>query len=264
MKTKLCVTLFALAVPQLASATELRLYDPVDRSLVTKEAEAKVADMVRICARGALSRIGPSPAQLEQCRVAERKVEQLGPLGARAALAQLELPSMDGRYTLYEIIGRSGSTDLIEPLVKALEREAAAGMDNPRHYEVGNITRTLTSITYAAPKGTPAIQWRKWADAHRGMDRAALLRERRAEVETQVAASDVDIRIEAAAFLADQDDTHERGKQVLTEISARTDLSPEQRRHADDKLYWVATRNAHRAKSKTQVRPPLIVADPGS
>ena len=174
------IAVVVLSIPSLAGASEIRLYDPVDPGLVRKDAEAKVVDMSSICGRNDMSRLGPSPAQRQRCDDAVKKVSALGKAGAYAALAHLDDDRIFGRHNLYVVIGKSGALELVEPLVRALDREAALEQGE-RHYEVSSIVHALTGLTYAAPKGTPAIQWRKWADEHRGMDRAALLREHEAE-----------------------------------------------------------------------------------
>ncbi len=176
MKNRVPIAILVLGIPSLATAGELRLYDPVDPSLVRKDAEAKVLDMSDVCAGNDMRRIGPSPAQQKRCDDAVQKVSALGKVGAYAALAHLDDDRRFGRRNLYEVIGNSDAFELVEPLVRALEREAVLEKGE-RHYEVNSIVYALTALTYAAPKGTPSIEWRKWADAHRGIDRAALLRE---------------------------------------------------------------------------------------
>ena len=204
--------LCAIALPTIATASELKLYDPVEAVRRNAEADSKVRKLQTACAVGAMLRMGPSPAQAARCEAAEKDVLALGVAGARAALAQLDAPSMQGTSRLYDVIGRSAELAFVGPLVHALEREAAAPTGNDRHWEVQTIARTLTQLTYAAPKGTPAIAWRTWADAHHGVSRATLVQERMTEVEASLAAPDVGGRIEAALFLMERAETRERGR----------------------------------------------------
>jgi hypothetical protein len=257
------VLLCVLAVPQLASAKAMRLYDSLDRQGISDEVRERVRAMAETCEEGSMSRIGPSPKERARCEANQRKVMALGPTAARAALAYVDDAKFGARYSLYDVIARNGGVELVEPMVRALEAEAGESTDNVRHYEVGMIARTLSVITYAAPKGTPSIQWRKWADAHRGVERSALLRERLRQANEEVNSPELATRIEAAAFLAEQDGSRGLGKRVLDELSARKDLDPDMRRLIDDKLYWIAAR-AQLTKKQQQDKPPMIVAVPES
>jgi hypothetical protein len=116
-------------------------------------------------------------------------------------------------------VGRTGDTRYIEPLVQALEREEKAGLGNSRTYERQALAHALTAITYASPKGTPAIQWRTWADTHADRTRAQLLDERRAEVEATLVSGSVQERASAAAFLATRPETRQRGLDVLEQLA---------------------------------------------
>ena len=144
-----------------------------------RDAEQHIDKVITGCGYSEMSRMGPSEAQRSACHVAERRAVALGARVAQAAIDRLddEGLSRPQRIHLYSVIGRAADLSAVEPLVKALEREERAGLGNDRRYERQAISNALTAITYAAPKGTPAIQWRQWADAHRDRTRAELLDE---------------------------------------------------------------------------------------
>lgn len=225
---RLALALALLGTPALAQASEAfyRLYD-VDPKALDPHAVEAVSKLERDCAYSMMSRLGPSPRQAAACDAQVKKVAALGSAGARAALAQLDTEhgGFGGRSRLYDVVARAGDLGFVEPLVKALEREEAEGLGNPRHYERNSISNALAALTYAEVKGTPAIQWRAWVDAHHGVDRATLLAERATEVESKIATGTVEEISSGARFIAFQGGSPLRARKILTAYAARTDLS---------------------------------------
>lgn len=143
------------------------------------DAEKSIERVVTACGYSDMSRMGPSEIRRSACHVAERGAVKLGARVARAAMDRLDDEGLFGpvRIHLYSVVGRAADVGAIEPLVEALERENKAGLGNERQFERHAIASALTAITYATLEGTPAIQWREWADAHRDRTREELLAE---------------------------------------------------------------------------------------
>jgi len=253
---RFALALAVLALPALSHASEsfYRLYD-VDPKTLDSHAVSEVKKLEESCAYSQMSRLGPSPQQAAACDAQVKKVSALGSAGARAALAALdnEHGGFGGRNRLYDVVGRSGDLGLVETLVRGLEREETQGLGNARHYERTSIANALATLTYADLRGTPAIQWRAWADAHRGVDRAGLIEERAAEVEKIVATGTVEEITSAARFLAAPGRAPARARKILTALSERADLRYDQRqtvKYALDAIPNVTTKPAANPATK--------------
>jgi hypothetical protein len=231
MKTTLALVALCLAAtPRAWAASEMyRLYDVDPHGLDPKAVKA-IRDVVGSCAVSEMSRMGPSPQQVAACNATVASAVALGPPAVLAALARLDEGTISGRAVgaLYDIVRRSGDIELIEPLVRALEREDPHGIGNPRQYERTFIVEALGWITYTELKGTPAIQWRTWATAHPHPSRSVLLAERLAQVEAQIASGKLEDIVEAARFLGTQAGGAIRARRLLDELEAHPPLTHEQ------------------------------------
>jgi hypothetical protein len=241
-----------------------RMYDVAPASLDPRAVEA-AARVAQDCNYSMLSRIGPRPEEMLRCNAAEEKLVALAASGARAALAALDDENVGhgARARLYDVMGRIGDLALVEPLVRGLEREEAAGLGNPRQMERSYIATTLTALTYAELKGTPAIQWRAWLRAHPAPSRAALLAERAAEVDKMVASGDYSEVFQAAEFLGSHQATRARARKIFESLLTRTELDYDQRRalhRALDRLPLPAPT----AAAKPQVHPAQAAEVPRS
>jgi hypothetical protein len=227
MNCKAMLGLLLLAAPAGASQDGFyKLYD-VDGRAVDEKARIAVVRMQADCGYSEFSRLGPRPEQVARCNAAEEKAVSLGSEAGRAALVVIDLESTNPsvRWRLYDVVARSADLGFVEPLVRGLEREEARGLGNQRRYERQAITRALESLTYAEVKGTPAIQWRAWADAHRGQTRAQLLSARVERARDDVSHAAVTEAAQAAHFLALEPSTRREGLNALEALRARKDLT---------------------------------------
>jgi hypothetical protein len=229
MRLQAVIGFALLASTANASENFYRLFDPPER--VEDKAKAEVARVAKDCNYSEMSRIGPRPEQVARCNAAEEKLIALGSNGARAAIAAIDDESTryNVRWRLYDVIARSADLAFVEPLVVALEREEARGLGNVRHFERQAIAQALETLTYAELKGTPAIQWREWANAHRGQAREQLYAERVAGARTDIAGGTVEQATVSARFLAMQPPTRGEGVRALKALLARPDLTHTQR-----------------------------------
>jgi hypothetical protein len=229
------VALAALARPVWASgdAQHYPLFGLSERDTDARAREA-LRRVIKDCEASEMSRIGPSPAQIARCEKAEKKALALGPKVARAALVYLDSPAMEeeqqGIYRLYDLVARAGGLELVEPLIRGLERNEREGLAGARRYETQLIADALTALTYAEPKGTPAIQWRAFWSQHHDKSRAELWALRTDEARTQTKSADFTLALGAARFLAGQAHTRKEGLSALSALAARPELSPAERR----------------------------------
>ncbi|MEO6953895.1 MAG: hypothetical protein ABI321_18985 [Polyangia bacterium] len=231
----LCLSLLATGAAQASETAHYSLFTHTAHE-EDRDAEQRIVKVVTACGYSEMSRMGPSEAQRQACRSAERRAVELGSRAAQAAIDRVDdegvMPSV--RQHLYSVVGRAGDTRFIEPLVQALEREDRAGLGNARHYERQGLASALTAITYAAPKGTPAIQWRAWADAHKDRTRAELLDDRLAEVEATLKTGTVAERAAAAGFLASRTETRTRGMELLQQLAKESHDDADHRSITDE------------------------------
>ncbi len=218
----------------------------------TRERGRRWRRFEKACTYSEFSRIGPRPGEVARCNAAEEKAVALGADAARAALARLDDEQTDAtaRWRLYDTVARVGDLAFVEPLVRGLEREDEHGLGGERHYERAAIARVLKTLTYADPKGTPAIAWRAWADRHRGTTRAQLFAERVERARGDLTQKDTYEAATAAHFLAMLPATRSEGVAALMEILARKDLPVALRMHVRSLLEKVPTAPAQLAQAK--------------
>jgi hypothetical protein len=230
----------ALVAPGVAHAETdgfYRFYSVTPDSL-EPAAHASVTRLVAACETIVYSRVGPSPKQVKRCNAAEAQLAARGAAGVRAAMAKLDDPeARDAAPRLYDVIARSRDLANVEPLIHALELEQGAGLGNERSDEKELIVHTLAALTYAAPLGTPAIQWRTWETIHHGRTREQLYAERRAEVDEQLAHGSVQEQVRAASFLAQRSETRAIAKAKLEALAALPNLTADDRSAIEEATY---------------------------
>lgn len=229
MNTRLVVLALSLLAAPRARASADRpypLYD-VDAAKLEPSAKAAVEEASRVCTVSTMSRMGPSPGAVAACNAATGKAIALGTPAAYAALAALDTgdPTARAIASLYDIVGRSGDLALVEPLIRALEREDKQGLGNPRQFERNLIADALAALTYTELRGTPAVQWRAWSNEHPNPSRATLRTARLAAVEVQIATGRVEEIVEAARFLATQPGGATRARVLLDGAESQPGLT---------------------------------------
>jgi hypothetical protein len=206
-----------------------KLFDVDTRGIDSRVKEA-IAKVEKDCTYSMFSRIGPRPGEVAKCNKAEENAVSMGPAAARQALLRIDSEKTEhsARWRLYDVVARVGDLSVVETLVKGLESAQLHGIDSERHYETNQIVQTLRTLTYADPKGTPAIQWRAWLEAHKGATRSELLAERTDLARKQAAGTDFEQATTSAYFLAMQPTTRREGVSALEKIMER-ELTPSQK-----------------------------------
>jgi hypothetical protein len=232
-----------------ASSQVRPLFD-VNARGIESQVKAAVEKMEANCEYSMFSRTGPRPAEVARCNRAEEKAISYGTPAARMALARLDSGHVDysATYRLYDLVARVGDLELVEPLVRGLER-----LEKPAYSERADeshaIVRTLSTLTYAKlDSKQPAAAWRVWADAHKGKTRAELLDERVAAARVEAATPTFTAAIAAARFLAQQPATRQEGR-VALESLLRRELTPSERRQVESAIKQVPTAPAQLAAS---------------
>ncbi len=207
-----------------------KLFD-VDTKGIDSRVKEAISRVEKDCTYSMFSRIGPRPGEVARCNKAEENAVSLGTPAARQALARIDNKDTEhsARWRLYDVVARVGDLSLLETLVGGLEVQAKHGMTGERQYETQVIAQTLRTLTYADPKGTPAIQWREWLNAHKGQSRADLLAERTSEARKIAEGSDIDQAALSANFLATQPTTRHEGVSALEKLLTRGEITQQQK-----------------------------------
>ncbi len=232
-----------LSVPAARASSDRppSLFD-IPQGSVDKQAQEKIATVEKTCRVSMYSRIGPSPAQRARCEAAVVAALESPKAAARAALFRLDQiatssgsaladPESTPPWRLYDVVARAQDLSLLETLVVALERIEAGGLASPRAHERHQIAGTLKRLTYAEPKGTPAIAWRAWLREHPTVTRDELLAAHVTALRAVLRSptSEGEEQFAAIEFLINQPTTRSEGLQLVAGIAARTKLSPAQR-----------------------------------
>jgi hypothetical protein len=207
-----------------------KLFDVETRGIDSRVKEA-IEKVEKDCTYSMFSRIGPRPGEVAKCNKAEERAVSMGPAAARQALIRIDAehgPHSASRWRLYDVVARVGDLSVVETLIKGLETTELRGIGFERRYEAQQIAYTLRTLTYADPKGTPAIQWRAWFEAHKGQTRGELLAERTDQARKQAAGIDFEQATTSAYFLAMQPTTRREGVSALEKIMER-ELTPPQK-----------------------------------
>lgn len=232
------------------ASSEVRpLFDVNARGIESRVKDA-VEKMEAQCEYSMFSRIGPRPGEVARCNKAEEKAISQGAAAARMALVRLDSGHVNysATYRLYDLIARVGDLDVVEPLVRGLERLQKPAFAE-RADEANAIVRTLTTLTYARLDAKqPATAWRAWAVAHKGKSRPELLEERIAASRVEVATPSFTQAIAAARFLAQQPATRAEGR-VALELLLSRELTPSERRQVESAIRQVPTAPAQLAAS---------------
>lgn len=230
-RTALAAFALVLSAPYArASIPSTTLYD-IRKETVDKGALERIAQIDKACTVSMMSRIGPTPQQRAQCNAAVVAALENPREAAHAALYYLDQPSPSHRineWRIYDVVARSQQLELAEKLVVALERIEARDSASRRMDEQSAITNTLHALTFAEPKGTPAIAWREWLTEHKHETRPQLLAAHVVRLRAIVAnpATEAPILTSTLEFLANEPTTRDEGLRAIADRDTRKRLQP--------------------------------------
>ena len=230
-RTALAAFALLLSAPYArASIPSTTLYD-IGKESVDKAALERIATVERACTVSMMSRIGPTPQQRAQCDAAIVAALEKPREAAHAALYFLDQPSpnrFSNTWRMYDVIARSQQLDLTEKLVVALERIEAGRVEQPRTHERTAIASTLQRLTFADPKGTPAIAWREWLTEHKHETRPQLLAAHVVRLRRLLTnpSTEQSILTSTLEFLANEPTTRDEGLRAIADADMRKRLQP--------------------------------------
>lgn len=230
-RTALAAFALLLSAPYArASIPTTTLYD-ISKESVDKAALERIAKVDKACTVSMMSRIGPTPQQRAQCDAAVVAALETPREIAHAALYYLDQHSpqiMFNSWRIYDVVGRSQQLDLAEKLVVALERIEAGSVAQQRTHERAAIASTLQRLTFAEPKGTPAIAWREWLTQHKHETRPQLLAAHVVRLRGILAnpATDESTLLLTLEFLANEPTTRDEGLRAIADQDMRKRLQP--------------------------------------
>lgn len=255
-RTALAAFALLLSAPHARAAigSHSTLFD-IEKRDVDKGALERIANVDAKCTVSMMSRIGPTPAQREQCDTAMFTALATPREAAVAALYYLDTTEKRAMsvWRIYDVVARSGQLDLAEKLVAALEKIEARQEKEPRSYERGAIAQTLSRLTFAEPKGTPAIAWREWLTAHKHETRPQLLAAHVARLRTVIANPETDgsVLMTTIEFLANEPLTRDEGLRQIANAETRKRMQPYHLDRLDRLAKTLTARDAATAKPTT-------------